>query len=321
MKLITEVKNFEGKKVFVRVDWNVPFDKEKNEPSDTSRIEVSLPTIEYIKKHNGIPLVASHFGREGDSIMSVVDFAKRNFAVLSEGVEFLENLRVDKREEENNFEFAKELAGKADYYVNDAFSVSHREHASVVGVPKFLPHFAGLRFLDEVKNLSRAFEPEHPFLFILGGAKIETKIPLIERFLELADSIFIGGKLAAEAESLEIAKNPKIFFPHGDIEALDVDQETIESLKSKVASSKFILWNGPVGKYEDGYDWGTKEIAKLVASTSKNGAVTIVGGGDTEAAITELDIEDQFTWVSLAGGAMLDFLAKGALPGIIALDS
>jgi phosphoglycerate kinase len=145
--------------------------------------------------------------------------------------------------------------------------------------------------------------------------------PKDNKFLELADSVFIGGKLVAEAFETDIAKNPKVFFPHGDIKALDVDTETIDQIKEKADQAKFILWNGPVGKYEDGYDAGTKEIAKILSDLNYSGkAEVIVGGGDTEDAITELGIGDRFTWVSSGGGAMLDFLANGTLPGIIALE-
>lgn len=315
MKRVDEIKDFEGKKVLVRVDWNLPAD-EAGVILDDTRIEVSLPTIEYIKNHGGIPVVASHFGREGDSIEPVVTYAKNTFAVLKEGVEFLENLRKDKREEANNFEFAKELASRAELYVNEAFSTSHRRHASIIGVPKLLPSYAGFRFLDEFEKLSVAFNPEHPFLLILGGAKFETKLSLVEKFLNIADEIFIGGALAKEAMEMEISKNPKIILPVGDITALDANQKTLGVLKLKIENSKFILWNGPLGKYEEGYKEGTLKLAQILAGS---GAKVIVGGGDTENVVDELDLADKFFWISLAGGAMLDFLAKGTLPGIEAL--
>ena len=310
MKSITEIQNFESKRVLVRVDWNLPA------TFDTSRIEVSLPTIEYIKSHNGTPVVMSHFGRTGESIQPVIELAKKSFPVLETGVEFLENLRQDPGEELCNEEFAKELASKGDIYVNEAFSASHRKHASIVGVPKLLPSYAGIGFMKEVEALSQAFNPEHPFLFILGGAKLETKLPLIEKFLEIADTVFVGGILAAEAQSLEVAKNPKIIFPQGDIRALDINQETLDVLKLKIENSKFILWNGAVGKYEDGYDWGTKELAKVI---NNSGGKAIIGGGDTESVINEIVKDNPKIFISTAGGAMLDFLVDGRLVGIEAL--
>ena len=317
MKSVKEVGDFENKKVLVRVDWNVPVG-ENGEILDASRIEVSLPTIEYIKNHNGIPIIASHFGREGESIEPVMTYAKKNYPILATSVEFLENLRQNSGEETNSEEFAKELASKAEFYVNEAFSVSHREHTSIISVPKLLPSFAGLRFLEEFEKLSTAFNPEHPFLFILGGAKFETKLPLVKKFLNIADYIFIGGALAQKAlETESLTQNPKIILPVGDLSALDINQETLVLLKSKIENSKFILWNGPLGKYEDGYKEGTLKLAQILANSN---AKVIVGGGDTENVIDELNISHKFFFVSLAGGAMLEFLANGTLPGIEALN-
>lgn len=295
----------------VRVDWSVP-------QNDYSRIEASLETIKYVKDHNGTSVVMSHFGREGESIKPIIELAKQKFPELEEGVEFLENLRMDKREEENNQEFAKELAAKGDIYVNEAFSVSHRAHASIVSLPKLLPSYAGINFLKEVENLSKAFNPLRPFLLILGGAKFETKLPLVEKFLDIADEIFIGGAMVAEAKKLPISSNPKIIFPADPEGALDAGEETIENLKFKIENSKFILWNGPLGKFEEGYTEGTEKLAKILAESD---ADVIVGGGDTLAAIKNLNLKEKFTWVSTAGGAMLDFLANGTLVGIEALDT
>jgi phosphoglycerate kinase len=318
MQSIEQSNIKEGTRVFVRVDWNVPM-AESGEVADASRIEVSLKTIEYIKNKGGIPVIASHFSREGDSIEPVIEFARKKYVILAEGCEFLENLRVDKREEENDEGFAKELASKAEIYVNEAISVSHRAHASLVALPKLLPHFAGFRFLEEVSKLSEAFNPEHPFLFILGGAKFETKLPLVERFLEIADDIFIGGALAVKANEMpEIANSSKVFFPVGDIAALDANSETLAILNEKIKNAKFILWNGPLGNYEKGFIAGTNALARMLAESE---ARLIIGGGDTLATVspeTECDITGH-GFISTAGGAMLDFLAKGTLPGIEAL--
>lgn len=340
MKSINEIKDFDFKRVIVRADWNVPV--EDGKILDTSRVEASFKTIKYILDNNGSVIIITHFGRSGDSLEPVFKVANdlmqqkkvckgsaiflkdplghagRNvIAALMPGeVCVVENIRLWPEEEANDDEFAKKIAKLGEIYVNEAFSASHREHASIVGIPKYLPHYAGFNFEREYSELSKAFNPEHPFLFILGGAKIETKLPLIEKFLDLADSVFVGGLLASEAQSLEIAKNPKIIFPHGDIKALDIDEETIANLKSKIQDSKFVLWNGPVGAYEKGYTEGTKKIAEMLAESN---AQVILGGGDTLAAIKELGIWDKFAFVSTSGGAMLDFLAKGTLPGIEAL--
>lgn len=319
MKSIVSTKDFWGKRVFVRVDWNVPIDKYGN-VSDDSRIVFSLLTIQHIKENGGIPIIASHFGREGDSIKKVVDYAKNKFEVLL-SVEFFENLRVDSREEDNDEGFARELSQNIDIYVNEAFSVSHRTHASIVGVPKLVKEkYAGINFMKEVENLSKAFSPLHPFLFILGGAKLETKIPLLEKFLNIADSVFVGGTLALPASKDEkLSSNPKIFFPLCDYSALDADKQTVDMILEKASKSKFVLWNGPLGNYENGFVDGTKSLASGLSMLHESGIEIIVGGGDTLSAIKELNIENKFTFVSTAGGAMLDFLANGTLPGIEAL--
>jgi phosphoglycerate kinase len=238
--------------------------------------------------------------------------------------------------------------------VNEAFPVSHREDASIILLPKILPAYAGLQLEEEVKNLSHAFEkPKRPFLFILGGAKFSTKMPLIEKYLELADHVFVGGALADDflkAEGDEVGKslvddadydlgktlkNKKLILPidvlvrSGDKfinkkanevkkneTILDIGKETVENLLPLIAKAKLILWNGPLGKYEDHGAEATKEILKLVAASS---AESIIGGGDTVALISELKIEDKFSFVSTGGGATLDFLANGTLPGIKAL--
>ena len=319
MKSIEEANIEEGMRIFVRVDWNMPMD-ETGTVLDASRIEVSLKTIEYIKNNGGIPIIASHFGREGDSLEPIINFAKEHYSILAEGVEFLENLRKNPGEEANSEEFAKELANKADIYINEAFSVSHRAHASIVGVPKLLPAFAGFHFLEEHKKLSEAFDPEHPFLLILGGAKFETKLPLVEKFLEIADDIFIGGALAVKASEIPIVQNSKVIFPVGDIAALDANTETLEVLGEKIKQAKFVLWNGPLGDYEKGFIAGTVALSRMLADSS---ARLIIGGGDT-LALLKLEIKDRISshgFISTAGGAMLDFLANGTLPGIEVLDT
>jgi len=324
MKSIEEANIKEGMRVLVRVDWNVPL-TESGEVADTSRIEAALQTIEYIKNKGGTPVVISHFGRSGDSLDPVINFACKRYLILVDGVEFLENLRKNPGEEGNSEEFAKELASKADIYVNEAFSVSHRTHASIVGVPKFIPAYAGFSFLKEFKNLSGVFNPGHPFLFILGGAKFETKLPLVEKFLQIADDVFIGGALAVKASEMSdsrgtpIADNPKIIFPIGDIAAMDANSETLDLLSEKIKQAKFILWNGPLGNYEKGFVAGTVALSRMLA---ESGAEVIVGGGDTLATV-KTEIKDKISshgFISTAGGAMLDFLAKGTLPGIEALN-
>lgn len=306
MRNITEAGDLNGKRVLVRVDWNVPM--VDRVVTDEFRIQKTLPTINFLKDAGAKILLATHLER--GSMESLNPY-------LPEGVELLPNLRENSGEENNTEEFARELATKADIYVNDAFSVSHRNHASIVGVPKLLPSYAGLRFEEEVKELSKAFTPQRPFLFILGGAKIETKMPLIEKFINIADEIFVAGLIAKPFSETELGKHPKISYPHGDITALDVDEETIENLKLKIEKANMILWNGPLGKYENDLKFGTMALARMIAESGKQ---SIVGGGDTLAAIKEQNLFDKFSFVSTGGGAMLDFLANGSLPGIVALE-
>jgi len=310
MKSILEAKDLKGKKVLVRVDWNEPSDH--GQIRDDYRVKTSLPTIEYLKNAGAKVIVATHFEPKDTSIESSLH------GYVPFGVEMLENLRNDSGETDNSEAFAKKLAGFADIYINEAFSVSHREHASIVGVPRLIPAYAGFRFTKEVEELSKAFNPPHPFLLILGGAKSDTKLPLVERFLGIADDIFIGGAMAKTASGMPFAKNSKIIFPIGDIAALDANKETLSLLEEKIKNSEFILWNGPLGNYEKGFKEGTLELAKFLANSNKQ---VVVGGGDTLAVIKELNIFDKFSFVSTGGGAMLDFLATGTLPGIEALST
>ena len=297
MKIITEAGDLRGKRVLVRVDWNIA-------DGDTYRIEASMPTIKFLQDSGAIVTLATHGDVE----------AVRQF--VPEGCTLLPNLRENPGEESNSEEFAKSLAEQADIYVNEAFSVSHREHASIVGVPKLLPSFAGIRFGEEVSELSKAFNPPHPFLLILGGAKIETKLPLVEKFSKIADNIFIGGAMALKANELGLAENYGVMFPTGDLGALDANDETLRNLRAKIYEARFIVWNGPLGKYESGYTKYTVELAQALALAE---AKVVIGGGDTLAVTKDLNIYDKFAFVSTAGGAMLDFLANGTLPGILAL--
>jgi len=180
----------------------------------------------------------------------------------------------------------------------------------------FLFRTIGFQCEREVKELSKSFNPPRPFFLILGGVKFETKLPLVEKLLPSTDFVFIGGGMAAAASKTPLASDLKIFFCVGDITAIDANPETLMLIKEKVDASKFILWNGPLGNYENGYTEGTLGLAKILAESGKE---VIVGGGDTRAAIEKLGIMDKFSFVSTGGGATLDFLARGTLPGLKAL--
>lgn len=340
MKSILEAPDLAGKRVLVRVDWSVP--TSGGEVINDYQIIKSFPTIEYLQKAGAKITLISHAEKDEDSLISIYNYVKKFLPTLSfikpGDLVLLENLRQKKGEEENSKQFAKKLAELGDVFVNEAFPVSHREHASIVGVPEWLPSYAGLQLTREVETLSKAFFPKRPFLFILGGAKFDTKLPLLKKFVQIADYIFVGGALAHNffreigkdiGDSLvsdgdyglkELLATGKIILPDDTIvedkKIMDAGPVTMENLKLKIKSSNLVLWNGPLGSYERGYKVATLQLAKLIAESGKE---SIVGGGDTLAAVKELDLFDKFSFVSTGGGAMLEFLATGTLPGIEAL--
>lgn len=371
MRSVAELTDLVGKRVLVRTSMDVPL--HDGVVVNTFRIEKSLPTIKFLMEAGARVIILTHVGRDPQNVTLPIAQALQTFisvahvdAILGAEVEdavaelkdgealLLGNLRAHTEEEENDTHFAKTLASYADYYVNDAFAVSHRAHASIVGIPSFIPGYAGLTFQEEFENLSRALSPEHPALFIIGGAKFETKLPLIERYAHTYEHVFVGGALANDlikakgyevGESLlsdidlagtPVMKKENIIIPidvvvgggrgalvvpvddvQPDEKILDVGLASVEALAPIIAEAKTILWNGPLGNYEGGFDASTKAVAKLVAESD---AFSVVGGGDTVTAIESLGISHQFGFLSTAGGAMLEFLEKGTLPGIDALQ-
>lgn len=359
---LPSVKNadIKAKRVILRVDFNVLAENGKIE--EIYRIKKTLPTLRLLKNGGAKIIIISHLSfNKGNSLLPVAEYFNKNISDLN--VDFirgndwdaikeqigemdngeivmLENLRINDGEEANSESFAKKLSGLGDIYVNEAFSVSHRAHASIVGLAKFLPSFAGLLFEEEVDTLQAVFKPTHPFLLILGGVKFGSKLGVLDRFLNTADKIFIGGALAncfLAAKGVDIGEsfcdkdvsivhhlnNDKIFLPV-DVKKknnviYDIGEETVKKLTEMARESKFIVWNGPMGNIEEAdFDEGTKIIAQAIAAS---GVKTIVGGGDTVAIIDELGLIDKFSFVSTGGGAMLEFLAEGTLPGIEALKN
>lgn len=371
-KTVHDIAEIKGKKIILRVDFNVPI--EKGKVGDPYRIEKSLPTINFLREKGARLMLMSHLDKQsGTTLKPVAEYLEHNFPVkfsedffgeqslnaiteLSEGeVLLFENLRNNEGEEANDKAFAKNLASMGEIYVNDAFSVSHRSHASIVGIPEFLPSYAGIQLEAEIKNLSDMFNPPHPFLFILGGAKFDTKLPLIQKFLKLADHVFVGGALANnffKEEGLNIGKSlvsegdfhihdlledhKLILPPDVTVEVagkkvvkqtnkvedgesiLDSGPETVELLAKLIPQLKCVLWNGPLGNYEKGFTEPTIALGKVLAESD---VVSIVGGGDTLAAISTSGVEDKISFVSTGGGAMLQFLLDETLPGIEALKS
>ena len=367
--------DFHGKRVLLRLDLNVPLDSEgRVADTDADRVRKSLPTIEFLKNAGAKIIIISHLGRDPKETLqpvaqyldelTTVGFVPELFGDRAHGMLahlgmghaiVLENLRSLPGEEANDSEFAKKLAAMADVYVNDAFAVSHRAHASLVGVPALLPHFAGLQMEQEIENLSKSFSPDHPAVLVLGGAKFETKLPVIQKFLGIVDHIIIGGALAnnfyqskgydvgkslidATADVKSLVNNPKIFIPEqvvaendqgsqdkdahsvsGTDKIVDISKSGIETAAELFSGAKFILWNGPMGNYENGFIQGSVAVANLISDATKNGAISIVGGGDSVALIQQQGLEKDFTFLSTGGGAMLEYLANGTLPGIEAL--
>ncbi|MFC1775510.1 phosphoglycerate kinase [Patescibacteria group bacterium] len=370
---ITKVKKLKGKHVLLRLDLNVPI--KNGEVGSNFRIKKSLQTIRFLKKAGAKVIIISHIGRnKSDTLKPIAqymnkytrvgfvpdvvdDIAKSAVENIKNGSAImLENLRKHDEELNNDRGFAKQLAEFADIYVNDAFAVSHRKNASITQLPKLLPSFIGILFEYEIKNLSFALKPPKQFLLILGGAKMETKLPLLNKYVDIAQHIYVGGALAntlLKEKGLEIGKSiadssgikgikklsvhERIILPvdvvvkNGgkvlvrkidDISAseaiVDIGTESITQLKKLISKAKLIAVNGPLGNYEKGFDKST--IAAL-KSMSKSGARTIVGGGDTALFVSKLKLDKKLDFVSTGGGAMLEFLTKGTLVGIEAIQT
>ena len=378
MKCINEIPDGEwrGKRVLLRSDLNVPLNA-AGEVADSFRLERSWQSVKYLSERGARVIVVSHIGRKPEESLAPVARALAAFGSavfipdtvgqvaehavqsMKDGeVALLENLRRSPGETTNDEPFARALAALADVYVDDAFAAAHRAHASIVGVPKLLPHYAGLLMQDEVRELEAARHPEAPSFAILGGAKFETKAPLIEALLNTYDHLFITGALANDvfkARGLPVGvsliskelptnqilddprfiapvdvtvetpdKQAKVKKPEGaakDEKIVDIGPDSIALIAPCIAEAKFILWNGPTGLYEAGYTSWTHAIAELVEKAVARGAKAVIGGGDTIAAIQESGmLEDRLGFLSTGGGAMLEYLLNGTLPGIEALQ-
>lgn len=363
MKKITEAGDLRGKYVLIRASLNIPLDD--GEVRNAFRIERALPTLRYLHEQGARTIILSHLGRKPEETLKPVfsvlekhfpihwggvvtqDEFKQRRELLADGeILMAENLRQDERETANDAEFVAYLASLGDVYVNDAFAEAHREHASTFGVAQKLPAYAGLTILEEITELSKVMNPASPSLFLLGGAKFETKMPLVEKYLELYDHVFIAGALMNDifkAQGLEVGKSlvsdvsiagapflqsKKLILPIDVIvdgpagrvvktpdkvlpeeSIMDVGPMTVDMLVTYIEKAKTILWNGPFGAYEMGYTESTEHTAKHVAESE---AFSVIGGGDTVAAIEKLQLNDQYGFVSIGGGAMLAFLEKGS---------
>lgn len=306
-----------GKKVLLRLD----LDCEPN-PEDL-RIKASHETLDYLKSKNTQIVIIAHKGRPEGKIDESLSL--RPFQPIFDkwGAKVEENLRFDPREENNDPEFAKKLASLGDIYVNEAFASSHRDHASIVGLPKLLPHAAGFRFIKEIENLSKVTEnPKRPLIFIISGIK-KDKLDYVKSFENLADKILIGGRLPEflgdkALESARLQKG-KVIIGNLVMDKEDITLNTVEVFASEIKKAGTIVVSGPLGKFEEeGHRQGTEGVFKAVIASS---AFKVAGGGDTEKALETFKMLDKFHWVSVGGGAMLEFLSKKTLPGIEALVS
>ncbi|HEX2961068.1 MAG TPA: phosphoglycerate kinase [Ignavibacteriales bacterium] len=394
-KLSIDQVDLKGKKVLVRVDFNVPLDENLN-ITDDIRITSSLPTIKKIINEGGKVILMSHLGRPkgqpnpkyslkpaakrlseligkevkmapdcvGEEVKSLVNSMKDGDVVL------LENLRFHAEEEKNNPEFAKQLSELGEVYINDAFGSAHRAHASTEGVTKYIKvNASGYLMQKELDYLGKAIsEPERPYCAILGGAKISGKIDVIQNLFPKVDTLIIGGgmaytfykamgyeigkslleeeKIGLAKEILEKAKNSKVNFllpvdvvvadefsndsPSEVVDiknipaekmGMDIGPKTIELFKAEVLKSKTVIWNGPMGVFEfDNFAKGTNAIAEALVEATGKGATTIIGGGDSAAAIKKAGLEEKVSHVSTGGGASLEFLEGKTLPGVAALN-
>lgn len=377
MKSVRDIPVLENVPVLVRAALNVPV--ANGEVVNTFRLRRAIPTIEFLRKKHARVVLVGHLGEKGtesfepvyralQKLVTGIKFcpvttgpeARRAVRDLMAGeVLLLENVRRNPGETKNDPAFAAALAELGDVFVNDAFDVSHRRHASVVGVPELLPAYAGLLVEEEVRELTKALTPVSPSIAIIGGAKFSTKEPVLTRLLELYDRVFVGGALAndflrasgksvgtslvsAEADEhalRALLSNPKLMLPIDEVVAppgssradghvvmssnipatdavLDDGPRTVAALTELAKNAKTVLWNGPLGNYERGFTDATEGLARGVAQSR---AYSVLGGGDTVAAVEALGLSHAFSFISTGGGAMLDFLAKGTLPGLEAL--
>lgn len=335
MRTIEQV-DVRGKRVIVRVDWNVTLGKALQIVDDT-RIVRTLPTIKWLIEHGAKQVILmSHLGKaeEKRSLEPVVRYAEKLLGeeitlinqytnIPIDKIVILENLRLWEGEEKNDETFAKELASMGDIYVNEAFGECHREVASIVGIPKILPSYGGLWLGDEVETILKVRDnPERPYVVVMGGAKVEDKLALLELLSQRADVILLGGKLANEyvQKGIKVSGKAKIVVPIEGSDLLDIGVETQKLYASEIAKAKTVVWNGPMGKVEDEqYRAGTQAIYEAIYKNEA--AYTLVGGGDTLSAIGKEEHLDRIDHVSTGGGAMLKLLEKGSLVGIEVLKS
>jgi phosphoglycerate kinase len=311
----------ENKKVLLRLDIDVPL--EKGVIQDDTRLLAAMDTLGLCLGFASSVTICGHLGRPGGkedpnlTVKPIVDWLEEGYGhiQLPEGkLHILENLRFEPGEDASDPTFAKELASHGDFYVYEAFA-SHRPAASTTIVPTLLPHAAGLRFAREVEELTQVRNnPIRPMVAILGGAKVEDKLPVIKVMAEKADVVLVGGKLAAEIKEKGIeGLGANVMVGKLTEDGFDISDETASAWANLLKTAKEVVWNGPLGKFEDDKYSNTKKVAQAIVDS---GAKSIIGGGDSISAATKYGLIDKFTFVSTGGGAMLKLLADGTLPTI-----
>lgn len=302
-----------GKRVLLRLDLDTAVN-----PEDI-RIKSSFETLDFLKGKASEIIILAHKGRPDGKF--VEDLSLKPFQSIFDkwGARVEENLRFDKGEEENDTEFAKKLASYGDVYINDAFASSHRNHASIVGLPKLLPHAVGVHFAKEVENLSKVFDPVRPLVILISGVK-KDKLEMIKPLSALADKVLVGGRLPDFLGDNTISvrsQEGKVVIGNLTMDKEDITLNTIQKFKEVISTAKTIVLAGVLGKYEDeGHSQGTKEVFTAVANSN---SFKIVGGGDSLTAVAKYNLTEKFDWISVGGGAMLDFLTQKTLVGIEAL--
>lgn len=356
-----ETADVRGKRVFVRCDFDIPLNG-SGEIADETRLVSSISTIEYLLQEGAIVIAAGHLGRPSSanskqttdySLLPVARWFTEEFPgtslnhtqigglkgwKLKENFYILENLRLDPGEEKNDSIFTHKLAYISDVYINEAFGSSHRNHASIIGLPNLLPHFVGFHFQKEVKILSSLIEnPKRPLTIIVGGAKIETKLPLISKMHKFADYVLVGGELAQQDEVLIKVQHENIIGQKAMLLVADLNSEksditsvSLENFEQVISRSSCVVWNGPMGKINEKLKIKSEKLAggdegytslKLAEAMIASSAYKVVGGGDTIAFLNKHGLGDKFDFASTGGGAMLEFLSGVSLPGIIALQN
>lgn len=327
MRTLDQAGDLRGKKVLMRADFDVPLLRQGSEGqaviAEPFRIQRQKETLDYLREHGAQVTLMAHISPStalGTGSMPSFTPLMAQIQDILGPITLLENLRSDPGEEANDLAFAKKITEGFDLYVNNAFAVCHRSHASMVTMPTLLPSYAGLLIQEEVGHLQKAIDaPVAGKVIFMGGAKVSTKMPTIEYLLDKAETIAIGGKLANEISSFaKASEDARIHLPTDFAsDKMDIGPETTASFVMLAAAARFIVWNGPMGKFEDErFAAGTNALARAIAASH---AEKIIGGGDTVAAVDKLGLLDRMGFVSTGGGAMLVFLSGQPLPGLNAL--